>query len=129
MALQLMAEALCSRRVRSVAAAADFVLENASFGLSKRQLQRLYARYGEALEVAYMRKLADRRIGEFRDTGPEDWQAMLDRVQRLIREDERVVVVARDLERRMPGGRVPIHRWYPAELRELLHRVELLCGR
>lgn len=95
---------------RSVRAAARHVSQDSPQQLSVRQLERLYARHGPELELQFMRK-----------NYKERWQGLYDRAAELVASDDRAATIARHLVRG-----IPLRRWRPAELEELLLQASLL---
>ena len=119
--LAVIAERLCRREYKSASAAAEYVAAHFHPSPGKRQLQRLYARRGRELEIVAMRKFAQ-RIGTWSRQGVDagGWWLLVEQAGQLAGEDERVAILAKAI------SRSPFHRWYPAELEDLLAQAKML---
>jgi hypothetical protein len=109
-----MAELLCHRDVKSERAAAERVKAQFRVQATERHLARLYAARRRELEIAEMRRLSTWNT-RFDGVSADAWQALMERVEGLAKQDERLAALAAD---RHP--RNPIRRLYPYELRRLL---------
>jgi len=109
-----MAELLCHRDVKSERAAAECVKAQFRVKATERHLARLYAARRRELEIAEMRRLSTFNL-RFDGVPADAWQALMERVERLAKQDEQLAAMAAE---RHP--RIPIRRLYPSELRGLL---------
>ena len=109
-----MADLICYREVRSERAAAERVKTQFRVQATERHLARLCAARRRELEIAGMRRLSAWNT-RFDGLPADAWQALMERVEGLAQQDERLASLAAE---RHP--RIPIRRLYPNELRGLL---------
>lgn len=119
------AELLCDREVLSVAAGARWVADHTRhMRIGALRLADLYRPRSRELQVKHMRYYHLKRT--WMEIPPDDWQALLERVERLAAADERVEKIGRTVPKRKVTRRysLPWSLWRPAEFEELLFRLE-----